>query len=330
MPTIITESIIEEKGLKILNELGYTLLYGPDISEGGKHEERKYPEVILAGRLRQALERINPKIPKEGIIEAIRKVQRSESQNLLNNNQQFHNFLVNGVEVEYKKDGKIKGDKVWLIDFEKVKNNEFLAVNQFTIVENNHNRRPDILIFINGLPLALFELKNPADQDATMSNAFKQVETYKVEIPSLFRYNEIIVLSDGLETHAGTLTSGVERFTAWKTIDGEKPKKAMIELEILISGMFKKETLLDFIKNFIVFQKEKDNKTHTIKLSKKMAAYHQFNATNHALASTIQAIKKDKRAGVVWHTQGSGKSLTMVFYAGKIILAYPFSCLGFL
>ena len=324
MPTIITESIIEEKGLKILNELGYTLLYGPDISEGGKHEERKYPEVILAGRLRQALERINPKIPKEGIIEAIRKVQRSESQNLLNNNQQFHNFLVNGVEVEYKKDGKIKGDKVWLIDFEKVKNNEFLAVNQFTIVENNHNRRPDILIFINGLPLALFELKNPADQDATMSNAFKQVETYKVEIPSLFRYNEIIVLSDGLETHAGTLTSGVERFTAWKTIDGEKPKKAMIELEILIRGMCKKETLLDFIKNFIVFQKEKDNKTHTIKLSKKMAAYHQFNATNHALASTIQAIKKDKRAGVVWHTQGSGKSLTMVFYAGKIILAKEF------
>src|SRR3989344_8938621 len=137
MPTIITESIIEEKGLKILNELGYTLLYGPDISEGGKHEEKKSPEVILAGRLRQALERINPKFPKEGIIEAIRKVQRSESQNLLNNNQQFHNFLVNGIEVEYKKDGKIKGDKVWLVDYKNTKNNEFLAVNQFTIVENN-------------------------------------------------------------------------------------------------------------------------------------------------------------------------------------------------
>ncbi len=320
---IITEDHIEEEALRMLKEEGYDYIYAPNIAPApeGNGERKKYSDVVLVDRLTIALEKINPKVPKEAIEEAVKKVLRSQSQNLVSDNQQFHNFLVNGVDVEYRKDGRIKGDKVWLFDFENVKKNEFLAVNQFTVIENDSNRRPDILIFINGLPLVIFELKNPADAEATVTNAFHQIETYKLQIPSLFRFNELVIISDGLETHAGTITSGVERFTAWKTIDSDKPKKAMTELDILIKGMLNKETLLDLIRNFIVFQKERDSKTNTTKISKKIAAYHQYNAVNKAVESTFEATKKDKRAGVVWHTQGSGKSLTMVFYAGKVILS---------
>ena len=321
MPTIITETNVEEKGLELLKELGYTILYGPDIApDGGAPERRTYQEVVLLGRLRRALERINPKIPKEGIDEAVKRVLRSESQNLIVNNQNFHNMLVDGIDVEYRKEGEIKGGKVWLVDFKDIKNNEFLAINQFTVIENDNNRRPDILLFVNGLPLVIFELKNPADSEATIGNAFNQIETYKLQIPSLFRFNEVVIISDGLETHAGTITSGMERFTAWKTIDSERPKKAMTELEVLIRGMLNKETLLDVARGFIVFQEERDSKTNTIRISKKIAAYHQFNAANRALESTFKATRADKRAGVVWHTQGSGKSLTMVFYTGKLVL----------
>ena len=320
---IITEDHIEEEALRMLKEEGYDYIYAPSIAPApeGNGERKKYSEVVLVDRLTTALEKINPKVPKEAIEEAVKKVLRSQTQNLISDNQQFHNLLVNGVDVEYRKDGRIKGDKVWLFDFENIKKNEFLAVNQFTIIENDNNRRPDILIFVNGLPLVIFELKNPADAEATVTNAFHQIETYKLQIPSLFRFNELVIISDGLETHAGTITSGVERFTAWKTINADKPKKAMTELEILIKGMLNKETLLDLIRNFIVFQKERDTKTNTTKISKKVAVYHQYNAVNKAVESTLEATKKDKRAGVVWHTQGSGKSLTMVFYSGKVILS---------
>ncbi|MFA5856685.1 MAG: type I restriction endonuclease subunit R [Candidatus Pacearchaeota archaeon] len=320
---IITEDHIEEEALRMLKDEGYDYIYAPTIAPApeGNGERKKYSEIVLIDRLRDALERINPKVPKEAIEEAVKKVLRSQTQNLVSDNQQFHNLLVNGVDVEYRKDGRIKGDKVWLFDFENVKKNEFLAVNQFTIIENDNNRRPDILIFVNGLPLVIFELKNPADAEATVTNAFHQIETYKLQIPSLFRFNELVIISDGLETHAGTITSGVERLTAWKTINADKPKKAMTELEILIKGMLNKETILDLIRNFIVFQKERDTKTNTTKISKKVAVYHQYNAVNKAVVSTLEATKKDKRAGVVWHTQGSGKSLTMVFYSGKVILS---------
>src|SRR3989338_3093111 len=324
MRNIITEDHIEEEALRMLANEGYEYVYAPEIAptaDGGNGERKRYSDIVLVDKLRWALERINPKVPKEAIEEAVKKVIRSESQNLVADNQQFHNFLVNGVDVEYRKDGRIKGDKVWLFDFENAKKNEFLAVNQFTIIERENNRRPDILLFVNGIPLVIFELKNPADAEATVTDAFNQIETYKSQIPSLFRFNEIIIISDGLETHAGTITSGVERFTAWKTINADKPKKAMTELEILIKGMLNKETLLDLIRNFIVFQKERDTKTNTTKISKKVAVYHQYNAVNKAVISTLEATKKDKRAGVVWHTQGSGKSLTMVFYSGKVILS---------
>ncbi|MEM4398113.1 MAG: type I restriction endonuclease subunit R, partial [Candidatus Woesearchaeota archaeon] len=342
--SLITEQDIENEALSILKELGYTILYGPDISQGGINEERKYNEVVLINRLKDAIIKINKEIPKEAIDEAIKKVIRTESQNQIINNQHFHKMLINGVDVEYKnKNGEIKNDKVWLFDFKNIDNNEFLAVNQFTIVEERNNRRPDIILFINGLPLVLIELKNPTDENATIWSAFNQFETYKQQIPSIFRFNEILVISDGLEARAGTLTSNKERFMPWKTIDGKKMPKNFPQLEVLLKGMLNKNILLDLIRHFIVFEIDKDKKEGNIKITKKIAAYHQYHAVNKAIASTIRAVGKskwiiaeapelyglpsvkdqavgDKRAGVVWHTQGSGKSLIMVFYAGKLVL----------
>ncbi|MFA5061283.1 MAG: type I restriction endonuclease subunit R [Candidatus Pacearchaeota archaeon] len=324
MPSnIITEDHIEQEALKFLQSEGYEYIYAPNIAPApeGNGEREKYSDVVLVDRLRSALERINPKIPKDAIEEAVKKIIRTDSQNQISNNQSFHDYLVNGVPVSFREKGEIKHKPVFIVDFDNIKNNEFLSMNQFTIIEENYNRRPDVILFVNGLPLVLFELKNPADPEATVMNAFNQIETYKTQIPSLFRFNEIVIISDGLETHAGTITSGNERFTAWKTIKGKKPKKSMTELELLIRGMLNKETVLDLIRNFIVFQKEKDTKTNVTKISKKMGAYHQYNAVNNAIESTLKATKSDKRAGVVWHTQGSGKSLTMVFYSAKAILS---------
>jgi len=315
MTNIITESEVENVALDILSELGYEIVYGPDIAFDGKNPERKdYSEVVLAERLRKAINRINPSVPQEKREEAIKKILRTESPNIIENNHNFHDMLANGVDVEYKKDGVIRGGKVWLFDFKNPENNEFLAVNQFTIIEGDNNRRPDIILFVNGLPLVTIELKNPTDENATIWTAFKQFNTYKVQIPSLFRFNEILVIADGLEARAGTITSDREYFLPWKTINDKRPPKTMSQLEVLIKGMLKKEVLLDLVRHFIVFEKE-DKDTQ-----KKLAAYHQYNAVNKAVDSTIDAIKGDKRAGVVWHTQGSGKSLTMVFYTGKIVL----------
>ncbi|MCE7699762.1 MAG: type I restriction endonuclease subunit R, partial [Methanobacterium paludis] len=221
-----------------------------------------------------------------------------------------------GVDVEYRKSDRIAGDKVWLFDFQNPENNEFLAVNQFTVVENKNNRRPDIVIFVNGIPLVVFELKNPLDEDATIKTAFNQLETYKDQIPSLFHYNEIMIISDGVEARAGTITSNFERFMPWKTIDGRKEEiKTMPQIEVLLRGMLKRDVLVDLIRHFIVFQ---TNKT-TVK--KKLAAYHQYHAVNKAVDETIKAAapEGDRRCGVVWHTQGSGKSLIMAFYSGKLV-----------
>lgn len=318
---IVTEDHIEQEALKFLENEGYEVVYGPKIAPApeGNGERKNYKDVVLEDRLRKAVEKINPSIPKNAIDEAIKKVLRTDSPDLVTNNQSFHKMITHGITVSYRDKGSIKHKQVYLFDFKNPENNEFLAINQFTIIEDNYNRRPDVLIFVNGLPLILFELKNPADAEATTTNAFNQVETYKHQITSLFRYNEIVIISDGLETHAGTITSGIERFTAWKSINGRKPRKTRTELEVLIKGMLNKETLLDLIRNFIVFQKEKDVKTNKTKTLKKLAAYHQYDAVNKAIQSTSKATKGDKRAGVVWHTQGSGKSLTMVFYSGKII-----------
>jgi type I restriction enzyme R subunit len=314
-----TESIVEQAGLAWLDILGYQILSGPEIAPEELAAERIFfQEVVLSRRLNDALYRLNPIIPADAIEEALRKVTRAESPSILANNRAFHRMLIDGVAVEYqRKDGSIAGDHARLVDFENPENNEFLAVNQFTIIEGQQNRRPDIVIFVNGLPLAVIELKNPADENATIQTAFQQLQTYKNDIPSLFTYNEILVISDGLEARAGTLTSDWSRFMPWRTIDGEEiAPKGKPEMDVLIKGIFEKSRFLDLVKHFIVFEADGD------KMVKKMAAYHQYHAVNKAVECTVKAtsLGGDRKAGVIWHTQGSGKSLSMAFYAGKIIV----------
>src|SRR3989338_6403940 len=324
MRHIITESEVEEAALEILEELGYEIIHGPDIAPDGASPERQsYADVLLLGRLKDAVDRLNPKSPREAKEEAVGQILRSESPDLALNNRRFHKMLADGVDVEYRKGDRAATEKIRLFDFDDLSNNEFLAVNQFTIIENNHNRRPDIDLFVNGLPLVVIELKNPADENATVLSAFKQFQTYKFQIPSLFNTNGILVASDGFDAKAGTITSDWERFLPWKTIDGkEKAPQATPQIEVLLKGMLNKKTLLDLVRHFIVFEQEKDAKENTIKLSKKLAAYHQYYAVNKAIEATLKAsrVKGDRRCGVVWHTQGSGKSLSMVFYTGKLIL----------
>ncbi|MEW6715719.1 MAG: type I restriction endonuclease [Nitrospirota bacterium] len=316
----ITESIIEQATLDWFKELGYSILYGPGIAPGELLAERaSYGDVILEGRLRSALANINPSIPSDAIDDAYRKLTRAihESPLLFENNHRFHKMFTDGVDVEYKDDtGRVIGDKVWLADLDNPDNNDWLVVNQFTVVEGQYNRRPDIVIFLNGLPLGVIELKNPADENATIKDAFNQFQTYKKEIPSLFPYNGILIASDGIEARAGTLTADWEWFLPWRTIEGkEVAPKGLPELEVLIKGIFEKQRFLDLLRYFIVFEVDGTD------ITKKMAGYHQFHAVNMAVECTLQATssKGDKRVGVVWHTQGSGKSLTMAFYAGKII-----------
>jgi type I restriction enzyme R subunit len=313
-----TESVVEEATLAWFEELGYAILYGPDIApEEPRAERASYAQVVLMDRLRAALARINPTIPVDALDEAIRKIIHSDTPSLFANNRRFHQLLADGMDVQYRrKDGSIANDKVWFIDYDEIGNNDWLTVNQFTIIEDRNNRRPDVVIFINGLPLGVIELKNPSDENATIKGAFKQLQTYKQEIPALFPFNEILAISDGVQARVGTLTSNWERFMPWRTIEGDHvAPKGSLELEVLIKGIFEKRRLLDLIRNFIVF--EVDGAT----ITKKMAGYHQFHAVNKAVERTVTAIapRGDKRVGVVWHTQGSGKSLTMAFYAGRII-----------
>jgi type I restriction enzyme R subunit len=322
MSGAVTESEVELVALEILSDLGYAVQYGPDIApspEGIAPERESYSDIILLERLKRAIQRLNSDIPQEAKEEAIKKVLRADSHKLIVNNQHFHRLLVNGIDVEYtREDGSIAGDKLWLIDFAHPENNEFLAVNQFTVIENNCNRRPDILLFVNGIPFVAIELKNPVDEDATIWTAFNQFETYKQEIPSLFNYNAIVIISDGTEARAGTITSNKERFMPWKTIDGMGlAPTSLPQIEVLFEGMLAKRTLLDLVQHFLVFEEEGN------KVQKKLAAYHQYHAVNKAIDSTLKAAYPggDKRCGVVWHTQGSGKSLTMAFYAGKLVRA---------
>jgi len=324
----IDEFTLEQTTLDWFRSMDYGIAFGPDISPDGSICEREdYGQVVLVEQLRTALASINPNIPADAIDEAVRKITRAQSPSLIENNRRFHLMLTDGVDVEFTNDeGRIVHDKVWILDINDMNNNDWLAVNQFTVVENRRNRRPDILVFVNGLPLAVIELKNPADENATLRNAFNQLQTYKNDIPSLFAYNELLVISDGMEARAGTLTSGWDRFMPWRTIDGtdlyrepgnEKQTDGIVQpgLETLLKGIFDKRRFLDLVLNFIVF--EDDGAT----IIKKAAAYHQFHAVNKAINCTLEATgeKGDRRIGVVWHTQGSGKSLLMAFFAGKVI-----------
>jgi type I restriction enzyme R subunit len=317
VPNQFTETTVEDAALEIFEGLRYTILHGPTIAPGEMFAERaNYTDVVLVERLRKALSDINSKIPVEAIEEAIRKVLHPDSPSLIENNRRFHRFLTDGISVEYRGDGRIVHDQVRLFDFDKPEKNDWVAANQFTIIENRSNRRPDIIVFVNGIPLGVIELKNLADENITVRDAFRQFQTYQRDIPSLFPYNEVLMISDGLEARIGTLTSGWERFMPWRTVEGEDiAPKGSLEMEVLLKGVFDKSRFLDLVRNFIVF--EDDGRS----LNKKVAGYHQFHAVNKAVDCTLTAAspKGNRRVGVVWHTQGSGKSLTMAFYAGKII-----------
>ncbi|QRN85821.1 type I restriction endonuclease subunit R [Clostridia bacterium] len=349
----LCESAVEEMAIEELRNLGYTYLSGVDLAPDVLNSERNsYGDVLLMGRLQAAMSKLNPSIPADVIHGAARKLSRIATSNMLTDNEEFHLMLLNGVSVEYRKNGDIKGDFVHVLDFENPLNNEFLVINQYTIVQNNNNKRPDILLFINGIPLVIFELKNPADENATCHKAYDQLQAYKQAIPGLFTYNEICIISDGLEAKAGSLTASYSRFSAWKTKDGIKEAtKFEDELTTLIHGLCAPATLIDYIQSFVTYEKTQieDKNTHIVKVEtvKKIAAYHQYYAVNKAVEQTIRASgysttsslvihedpesfglpsaknqpKGDHKAGVVWHTQGAGKSLSMVFYTGKIVRA---------
>lgn len=314
-----TESVVEIACLDYFGQLGYSYLAAPEIASDGLFAERdEYGETILKRRLRDALTRINPKIPAHAIEDAVKRVTRTDSPSLVVNNRAFHKMLTEGVDVQFRNaEGRDVTDKVWLLDFDKPDNNDWLVVNQFTVIENHVNRRPDVVVFVNGLPLSVIELKNPADHQATVKNAYNQFQTYKAQVPCLFTCNEVLVISDGHEAKIGSLTANWERFAPWRTVDGKNVAPLSVpQLETLVKGVFEKRRFLDLIRSFIVFEEDAGI------IVKKLAGYHQYHAVNLAVEDTIRASspKGDKRIGVVWHTQGSGKSLSMVFYAGKIIL----------
>ena len=354
--TKITENLIEEFCIELLEKQGFQYIYAPDIAPDGDSPDRDgYDDVILGNRLMEAIVRINPSVPHDSQQEALKEIRRINSPELLTNNENFHRMLTEGVNVSYQKNGSQRGDLVWLIDFENPLNNDFVVANQLTVIENGINKRPDIVLFVNGLPLVVIELKNAADENTTIKSAYQQLQTYKEMIPSLFAYNSFMIISDGLEAKAGSLSAGMSRFMSWKTADGKEEASNLVsQLETLIKGMLNKETLLDLVRHFTVFEKSKkvDTKTGvaTISTVKKLASYHQYYAVNRAVESTLRATgftleketpvsmvmespesyglagvniqeKGDRKGGVVWHTQGSGKSLSMVFFTGKIVLA---------
>ena len=382
MTTKITEDAIEMLAIERLEVEGYSYLYGPDIAPDGSIPEREsYEDVILLGRVEAAIARLNPAIPPTARLDALRQIQRLNAPDLIANNEAFHRLLTDGIPVTLHKDGSARGDLVWLIDFDHPENNDYLVVNQFTVVSAStssaytaspelveggmaRQKRPDVILFVNGLPLVVIELKNAGDENATVFSAFKQMQTYKATISNLFTYNGLLVISDGLDARAGSLSAGFSRFMAWKTADGVVEASPLVpQIETLIRGLLNPRTLLDLIRYFTVFEKsERVDKSQrfinsgngivTVETVKKVAAYHQYYAVNKAVESTLRAadlrfdnswrivkseVKEDpaaynlpsvsdqplgdRKAGVVWHTQGSGKSLSMVFYTGKIVQA---------
>lgn len=322
----IYESDIEEMVIEELISLGYQYVSGPDIAPGTLAAEREnYSDIILRTRLIQSMKRLNPKMPYTAILDAVKKITRLCLADVIEDNEKFHKMLIDGVNVQYRDNNEVRGGIVQICDFENVENNEFLAVNQFTIIEKDNNRRPDVILFVNGMPLVIFELKNAADENATIRKAYDQINSYKETIPSLFVFNEINIISDGLESKMGSLTAPFSRYNSWKTKDGiSEAGKFDNQLSVMINGMLNKNTLLDYLRFFVTFEREKvenqDKKVVSVRTVKKIAAYHQFYAVNKAIVKTLEAADTGSRkAGVIWHTQGSGKSLSMVFYTGKLV-----------
>lgn len=315
---LFTEDTLEQAALSWFESLGYSVVFGPDIScDGDSPERNNYSEVILEVRLRDALFRINKNIPSSAIDDAVRKILITESPSLRINNRNFQKMITDGIDVQFNRpDGTIKTEKVYLFDFENADNNDWAVINQFTVIENGVNRRPDIMIFLNGIPLVIFELKSASHEDTDIQKAYHQIETYIKDISSIFTYNSFCVISDGLLAKAGSMTSTFERFMSWRTEDGDNILKITEpQLETMIKGIFEKKRFLDIIKNFILFQDDGSS------ITKILAGYHQYHAVNKAVENTHTALaqKSDRRIGIVWHTQGSGKSLTMVFYAAKAV-----------
>ena len=341
MTPLLTESTVEDAALDWLAGLDWQVAHGPDIAPDTPAAERAdYGQVVLERRLRDALARLNPDLPPEAIDDSFRKLTRPEGPTLETRNRAFHRMIVDGVTIEYRSDnGAIRGAQACVIDFDDPANNDRLAINQFTVVENKHERRPDVVLFVNGLPLGVIELKNPADEDATIWIAWQQLQTYKAELPTLFAMNAALIISDGVEARLGTLTAGREWFKPWRTISGEVlADPHMPELRVMLEGACEPRRFLSLVRDFIVFEDDGGGA-----LVKKMAGYHQFHAVRVAVAETLRAAELrqaagtgekpghyesgrkpggepgDRRIGVVWHTQGSGKSLTMAFYAGRIV-----------
>ena len=339
-----SESVVEDAALAWLEALGYQVLHGPDIAVGELASERSDTncrDVILERRLREAIFRLNPELPAEALDDAWRKLTRVDVPSLIERNRAVHRMLVDGITVEYRrKDGSIAGAQAPVVDFDAPENNDWLAVNQFTVSEGQHTRRPDAVLFVNGLPLAVIELKNPADEDATIWSAYQQLQTYQLQIPSFFSTNAALIISDGVQARIGTLGAGKEWCKPWRTIAGVQDAAPTIsELQVVLEGVFEKRRFLNLVRHFIAFEDEGHGK-----IIKKMAGYHQFHAVNVAVEETLRAARHaaehraadplgqsksghqpggepgDRRVGVVWHTQGSGKSLTMAFYAGRVIL----------
>ncbi|MDH2345522.1 type I restriction endonuclease subunit R [Bradyrhizobium sp. SSUT77] len=314
----LSEAAVEQVVLDHLAGLGYAISTDAEIGPDGKVPEREaYADVVLAKRLLAAIEKLNPAIPADARGDALRKVLATEMPSLVEENRRLHRLLVEGVDVEfYSDDGTIRGDKVRLVDFENLAANDWLATGQFTVIEAGINRRPDIVVFVNGLPLGIIELKAPGGENATLSGAHNQLQTYKTQIPSLFRTNAVLVTSDGITARVGSLTADKERFMPWRTTDGTViAAKGQPELNILIEGIFDRRRLLDLLHDFTVFGETGSG------LAKIIAGYHQFHAVRHAVEKTVEASapQGDRKVGVIWHTQGSGKSLLMAFYAGQLV-----------
>ncbi len=347
--TAFTESVVEDAALAWLEALGYAVMHGPDIAAGEPGAERSdpnYRDVLLERRLRQALVRLNPDLPPEALEDAYRKLTRVDAPSVVERNRALHRMLVDGVTVEYRrKDGSIAGAQARVIDFDELTNNDWLAVNQFTVSEGRHTRRPDVVLFVNGLPLAVIELKNPADENATVWSAFQQLQTYQAQVTALFGTNAVLLASDGVQARIGSLGAGKEWFKPWRTITGrEDAPPHQPELQVVLEGVFEQRRFLDLLRYFIVFEDSAAAGGEGGALVKKMAGYHQFHAVNAAVEETLRAAQSlaadrateppgryeagkrpggepgDRRVGVIWNTQGSGKSLTMAFNAGRVIL----------
>lgn len=314
---MITEDQLELACIDWFKELGWDYELGYDIAPDSDNPKRaKYQEVFIKERILDALTKINPDIPQIVLDDVATRVTRHESPILEVNNRQIQRYFIEGIPVEYSKNGETKGDFVKLIDFENMDNNNFLVVNQFTIAGKNGNRRPDIIVFINGLPISVLELKNPADEEADIWKAFEQMGTYKEELSDLFAYNLACIISDGFNARIASISAGKERYAYWRTVTNEKDKPSFeLELEIMVKGFFNRKFILEFLRYFVVY--DDDGK----RIIKMIAGYHQFHAVKTAVASTITATQeiKDGKCGVVWHTQGSGKSMTMTCYAAQIM-----------